>query len=53
VIGYVSTTERYARNNPEVIKNAVKKASSDLLDNTVYYDDNEKSKLLDYLKTLQ
>jgi len=47
----VVTTERYARNNPEVVRQAVKKASSDLLDGTDYFDENEKSALLDFLKS--
>jgi len=49
----VATTERYARNNPEVVRTAVKKASLDLHDSTDYYESSEKFALLDYLKTLQ
>ena len=49
----VLTTERYARNNPEVVRNAVNKASSDLVGDLEYYDESEKSALLKYLKSLQ
>lgn len=49
----VTTTERYARNNPEVIRCAVNKASTDLLGDTAYYGEDEKFALLDFLKTLQ
>ena len=49
----VTTTERYARNNPEVVRNAIKKASNDLLGDTVHYDKNEKSALLEFLRKLQ
>ena len=49
----VLTTERYARNNPEVVRNAVKKASSDLAGDIEIFDESEKSALLDYLKSLQ
>ena len=49
----VATTERYAKNNPEVIREAVKKASADLLnDSADFYDDDEKSVLFDFLKSL-
>ncbi len=49
----VITTERYAKNNPEVVRNAISKASSDLTGDTEYYDDSEKSAMLDFLKSLQ
>ena len=48
----VVTTERYAKNNPEVVRNAISKASSDLIGDTKY-DDNEKSAMLEFLKSLQ
>ncbi len=49
----VVTTERYARNNPEVVRNAITKASSDLAGDAEFYDCQEKSTMLDFLKTLQ
>ncbi len=49
----VVTTERYAKNNPEVVRNAIIKASSDLTGETDYYSDNEKSTMLEFLKSLQ
>ena len=49
----VLTTERYARNNPEVVRNAITKASSDLTGNIEYYDNSEKTSMLSFLKSLQ
>jgi len=49
----VVTTERYAKNNPEVVRNAIGKASSDLTGDTEYFDDSEKSAMLEFLKSLQ
>jgi len=49
----VVTTERYARNNPEVVRKAIDQASSDLAGGAEYYDAQEKSTMLDFLKTLQ
>jgi site-specific recombinase XerD len=49
----VLTTERYAKNNPEVVRSAIIKASSDLTGNTEYYSDSEKSTMLEFLKSLQ
>jgi len=49
----VVTTERYARNNPEVVRNAIGKASADLAGDTEYYDCSEKSAMLDFLRTLR
>lgn len=49
----VTSTERYARNNPEVVRAAVKKASVDLLGDKKYFSENEKSALLDFLKGFQ
>ncbi|MDD2362877.1 MAG: tyrosine-type recombinase/integrase [Oscillospiraceae bacterium] len=48
----VVTTERYARNNPEVVRSAISKASSDLIGDSEYYNENEKSTMLDFLKSL-
>jgi len=49
----VVTTERYARNNPEVIRKAIEKASNLLSPDTEYYDDKEKNDMMDFLKSLQ
>ena len=49
----VVTTERYAKNNPEVVRNAISKASSDLTGDKEYYSDSEKSAMLKFLKSLQ
>ncbi|MBS3938630.1 MAG: integrase, partial [Peptococcaceae bacterium] len=49
----VVTTERYARNNPEVVRTAIGKASSDLAGDTDYYDCSEKSAMLDFLRSLR
>lgn len=49
----VVTTERYAKNNPEVVRNAISKASSDLAGDKEYYSDNERSSMLEFLKSLQ
>jgi len=49
----VVTTERYAKNNPEVVRNAISKASSDLVGDTEYYSDSEKSAMFEFLKSLQ
>jgi len=49
----VVTTERYAKNNPEVVRNAIGKASVDLTGDAEYYDVSEKSTMLEYLKSLQ
>lgn len=49
----VVTTERYAKNNPEVIREAIKNASTDLSVDAEIYDENEKFAMLEFLKTLQ
>ena len=49
----VLTTERYARNNPEVVRNAITKASSNLTGNIEYYDNSEQTAMLSFLKSLQ
>jgi integrase/recombinase XerD len=48
----VITTERYARNNPEVVRKAITDASSNLAGNMEFYDKNDKSIMLDFLKSL-
>lgn len=49
----VVTTERYAKNNPEVVREAIKNASANLFVNADFYDKNEKFAMLEFLKTLQ
>jgi len=49
----VVTTERYVRNNPEVIRKAIEKASESISPNTDYYDEDEKQTMMDFLKSLQ
>lgn len=49
----VVTTERYAKNNPEVVRHAISKASSDLAGDREYYSDSEKSAMLEFLRALQ
>jgi site-specific recombinase XerD len=49
----VSTTERYARNNPEVIRKAIKKASECVNVEDDYYNQNEKQAMMDFLRSLQ
>jgi site-specific recombinase XerD len=49
----VTTTERYTRNNPEVVRKAINKASSDLVAEVDYYDTTEKSSLLDFLNSIR
>ncbi|HEY5585209.1 MAG TPA: hypothetical protein VIK78_12065 [Ruminiclostridium sp.] len=54
-LGHASevTTELYARNNPEVIRKAIDKASNLLSPDTEYYDDKEKNDIMDFFKSLQ
>lgn len=49
----VVTTERYARNNPEVIRKAIEKASQRIGSEIDYYDEDEKQTMMDFLKSLQ
>ena len=49
----VVTTERYARNNPEVIRKAIEKASECINPDYDYYDAKEKQTMMDFLKSLQ
>lgn len=49
----VLTTERYAKNNPEVVREAIKNASADLSVDSDIYDESEKFAMLKFLKTLQ
>lgn len=49
----VVTTERYARNNPEVIRKAIAKASENVSPNHNYYAENEKQAMMDFLRSLQ
>jgi site-specific recombinase XerD len=54
-LGHVSvlTTERYARNNPEVIRKAIEKASECFNVEHDYYDQDEKQAMMDFLRSLQ
>jgi len=49
----VITTERYARNNPEVIRKAIEKASESINPDQDYYGKEEKQVMMDFLKSLQ
>ena len=49
----VLTTERYAKNNPEVVRKAINNASADLSVDSNIYDESEKFAMLKFLKTLQ
>ena len=49
----VVTTERYAKKNPEVVREAIKNASTDLSVDADIYDEKEKSAMIEFLKTLQ
>lgn len=49
----VVTTERYSRNNPEVIRKAIEKASEKVLPDGDYYNEDEKQAMMDFLKSLQ
>ena len=49
----VVTTERYAKNNPEVIRKAIEKASECVSPDHDYYDEDEKQAMMDFLKSLQ
>lgn len=49
----VVTTERYVRNNPEVIRKAIEKASEVISPNKDYYGEDEKQAMMDFLKSLQ
>jgi integrase/recombinase XerD len=54
-LGHVSviTTERYVKNNPEVIRKAIEEASANVNPNSDYYDDNAKQTMTDFLKTFR
>jgi integrase/recombinase XerD len=54
-LGHVSvlTTERYAKNNPEVIRKAIEKASKCVSLEHDYYDQDEKQAMMEFLKSLQ
>jgi len=49
----VVTTERYVRNNPEVIRKAIEKASNIISTDQNYYCEEEKQAMMDFLKSLQ
>lgn len=49
----VITTERYARNNPEVIRKAIEKSSNKIILDKDYYNEKEKQVMMDFLKSLQ
>lgn len=49
----VLTTERYCRNNPEVIRKAIENASNLVIPDTGYYNAKEKNDMMDFLKSLQ
>lgn len=49
----VVTTERYARNNPEVIRKAIEKASERVSPENDHYNQDEKDAMMDFLKSLQ
>ena len=49
----VVTTERYAKNNPEVIRKAIEKASDRVSPDHDYYNEDEKQNMMDFLKSLQ
>ena len=49
----VVTTERYVRNNPEVIRKAIEKASKSISPDQDYYGEDEKQAMMDFLKSLQ
>lgn len=48
----VVTTERYVRNNPEVIRKAIEKASNSIGTDRDYYGKDEKQAMMDFLKSL-
>ncbi len=54
-LGHVSvvTTERYAKNNPEVIRKALEKASDRITPDHDYYNEDEKQAMMGFLKSLQ
>ena len=49
----VVTTERYVKNNPEVIRKAIEKASNLISPKNEYYNAEEKNTMMDFLKSLQ
>lgn len=49
----VVTTERYVRNNPEVVRKAIEKASEGISSDQDYFGEDEKQAMKDFLKSLQ
>lgn len=48
----VVTTERYAKNNPEVIRSAIEKSSEKITPDNEYFSEDEKKTMMDFLKSL-
>ena len=49
----ITTTEHYARTNPEFLRKAIESNSLNFTDDINYYTQEEKDGLLEFLKTLR